>query len=370
MIISRTPFRISFFGGGTDYPAWYKKHGGAVLATTIDKFLYLTSRYLPPFFEHRIRIVYGKVETCQTREQIAHPVVREVLRYLDIRRGVEIHYDADLPGRSGMGSSSVFTVSLLHALHSLSGQMVAKQQLANDAIHIEQTVLHETVGSQDQVLAAFGGLNHVSFLANGEFSVRPVILPQSRMAELNSHLMLLYTGIKRTAANVAESYIQDLDSKGRQLRMTREMVEEGLGILNGGHPIEDFGKLLHEAWLLKRSLGGLVSNPEVDEIYEQARGLGALGGKVVGAGGGGFMLLFAPPDQQQRIRDQLRGLIHVPFRFEFGGSQIIFYDPGQDYAAEDTARLEHGIQPFRELLDTPTWETVSPAAKAAATSKR
>ena len=200
MIISRTPFRISFFGGGTDYPAWYRQHGGAVLAATINKYCYLTCRYLPPFFEHRIRVVYSKIENCQRPGEIAHPSARETLLFLKMDRGIEIHHDGDLPGRSGMGSSSSFTVGLLNALHALEGRAVGKKQLATESIHIEQDVLKETVGSQDQVCAAYGGVNRISFLQNGGFTVQPMTLTQERLAELNSHLMLFYTGIKRTAS--------------------------------------------------------------------------------------------------------------------------------------------------------------------------
>src|SRR5436309_9561213 len=221
MIISRTPYRISFFGGGTDYPAWYREHGGSVLGTTIDKYCYITCRYLPPFFEHRICVIYSKMEYCQTIDEIAHPAVREVLRYLNYERGVEIHHDGDIPARSGMGSSSAFTVGLLHALYALKGQIASKRQLAMESVHIEQEILKETVGSQDQVLAAYGGFNHITFLPNGEISVRPVTLTPERIRELNSPPMLFYTGIKRTAANIAESNVNGIEERKRQLRIMK-----------------------------------------------------------------------------------------------------------------------------------------------------
>ncbi|MFM7150202.1 MAG: kinase, partial [Gemmataceae bacterium] len=207
MIICRTPYRISFFGGGTDYPGWYRQHGGAVLATTIDKYCYLTCRYLPPFFEHRIRVVYRKIETCMSAEEVSHPSVRESLKYLGIDRGVELHHDGDLPARSGMGTSSAFTSSLLHALHALRGEMVTKTQLVREALYLEQEVLGETVGSQDQVLAAHGGLRHVKFLPTGEIASDPLVLPVQRVEELQSHLMLFYNGIVRTSGDVAKSYV-------------------------------------------------------------------------------------------------------------------------------------------------------------------
>src|SRR5205823_9175492 len=219
MIISRTPFRISFFGGGTDYPDWFRTHGGAVLATTINKYCYISCRYLPPFFAHKIRVVYSLIENCQDVAEIRHPAVREVLRYLSIGKGVEIHHDADLPARSGMGSSSAFTVGLLHALHALKGEMPTRQQLAAEAIALEQDVLKETVGSQDQTMAAHGGLRRLRFRPDGEIEAAPLVLPPGRLAELRSHLMLVYTGIARTAADVARSYVEGIEGRRRQLRI-------------------------------------------------------------------------------------------------------------------------------------------------------
>lgn len=352
MIICRTPFRISFFGGGTDYPAWYRSHGGAVLATTIDKYCYLTCRYLPPFFEHRIRVVWSEIENRQSVREIRHPAVREVLLYLNMERGVEIHHDGDLPARSGMGSSSAFVVGLLHALYALKGYMPSKRELALESIYIEQERLKETVGSQDQVLAAYGGFNHITFPTHGDISIRPVTIPPERQKELNDHLMLFYTGIKRTASQIAESYILDVDDRKAQLRIMKDLVEESLSILNTGREMAAFGKLLHEAWQAKRSLSAHVSNTQVDEIYEQAISAGAIGGKLIGAGGGGFMLLFVPPSQQSRVREQLNRLIYVPFKFEFSGSQIIFFDPEADYLAEEEARAKQSIAAFQELTRT------------------
>lgn len=360
MIISRTPFRLSFFGGGTDYPAWYRAHGGAVLSTTIDKYCYLSCRYLPPFFEHKYRVVWSEIESCQSLDEIIHPAVRAVLKHLGMERGVEIHHDGDLPARSGMGSSSAFTVGLLHALHALQGRMPAKHQLAMESIHVEQDVLGETVGSQDQVSAAYGGFNHITFLQNGDVIVRPVTISPDRVKELNAHLMLFYTGIKRTAANVAGSYVKGIEEKRRQLRIMKDLVEESLSILSGGRDIGAFGELLHEAWLAKRSLSASVSNPKVDELYQAATSAGAMGGKLTGAGGGGFLLLFVPPDRHLRVKEQLKRLIHVPFEFDCYGSQIIFYDPEKDYSAQEEARAAQSISPFEEL------SSVESAAESAA----
>jgi D-glycero-alpha-D-manno-heptose-7-phosphate kinase len=338
MIISRTPYRVSFFGGGTDYPTWYTKHGGAVLATAIDKYCYLTCRYLPPFFEHRIRVVYSRIESCQTVDEIAHPVVRAALLHLGVGRGVEIHHDGDLPARSGMGSSSAFTVGLLHALCALEGRMATRETLAQASIHLEQNVLQETVGCQDQVLAAYGGFNHITFLPDGSFAVRPVTIARERVAELQSHLMLFYTGVVRTASTVASSYVRELDqTRRRQLRLVRDMVEEALGILHGHGDLWAFGELLHESWMAKRSLSAAVSTGEIDAMYDAARGAGAVGGKLTGAGGGGFLLLFVPPERQASVRAALRTLLHVPFAFQFSGSQIIFFDPEREYTTETAA---------------------------------
>jgi D-glycero-alpha-D-manno-heptose-7-phosphate kinase len=349
MIICRTPFRISFFGGGTDYPGWYRSHGGAVLAATIDKYCYLTCRYLPPFFEHRLRIVYRKIETCSSVEEVSHPAVRETLRFLRIDRGVELHHDGDLPARSGMGTSSAFTVGLLNALHALRGEITTHNQLARESLYLEQEVLQETVGSQDQIMAAYGGLRHIKFHPNGDFSIDPLILPASRVAELKSHLMLFYTGIARTAADVARSYVEDLDARRRQLRIMKELVDESIDILVSGMDICSFGELLHEGWQAKRSLSPRVSNPEVDDLYDRARAAGALGGKLTGAGGGGFLLLFAEPDKQPAVLGALDGLIHVPFEFEPSGSQIIFYEPGTDYLEAERARGQQQPVAFKEL---------------------
>jgi D-glycero-alpha-D-manno-heptose-7-phosphate kinase len=351
LIVSRTPYRISFFGGGTDYPAWYEKHGGGVLAATIDKYCYLTCRYLPPFFEHKIRVVYSKIENCHSIDEIGHPAIREVLRFMEFDRGVEIHHDGDLPARSGMGSSSAFTVGLLHALYALKGAMPGKRRLAMEGIHVEQNLLKETVGSQDQVSAAYGGFNHIRFFPNGEISVIPITIQPDRLKDLNANLMLLYTGIKRTASTIADSYVKNIDDSKRQLRIMRDLVDESLAILNSNNDLTAFGELLDEAWRAKKGLSAAVTNSDVDDLYQEAKAAGALGGKLLGAGGGGFMLLFVPPDRQQEVRERLSGSLIVPFKFEYSGSQIIFFDSEQDYSAEEKIRASQSLQEFRELRD-------------------
>lgn len=348
MIISRTPYRISFLGGGTDYPGWYRQHGGCVIATTIDKYCYLTCRYLPPFFEHRYRVVYSRTEDCGQVDEIRHPVVREGIRYLGIKQGLEIHHDGDLPARSGMGSSSSFAVGLMQVLHAIQNQMCAKDQLAREAIHLEQNILKENVGSQDQISAAYGGFNHITFMQNDEFVVRPIILGRERMAEFERHFMLFYTGIRRTASEVVASFVPDIESKKRQLRVLKELVEEGIALLAGSSSLSGFGELLNEAWQAKKSLSPIISNDEIEQMYSAAREAGADGGKLIGAGGGGFLLLFVPPAKQASVRGALSSLLHVPFRFEFEGSRIIFYDPEQDYAELAAERELREIRSFRE----------------------
>ncbi len=350
MIICRTPFRISFFGGGTDYPEWYLNNGGAVLSTSINKYCHISIRYLPPFFEHRIRLAYSRIELCQRYDEIQHPAVRETLRYMNLDRGVEIHHDGDLPARSGMGSSSSFTVGMLHAVYGLKGVLATKEMLAKESIHIEQNMIRETVGSQDQVAAAYGGLNHIRFHTNGEFDVYPLTIPITRSEELNSHLMLFYTGIMRTASDVVDSYIMDLQSKRQLLEKMQQMVNEGISILQSNRSIHDFGRLLHEAWMAKKGLGKKVSNAVVDQLYQVAMNNGALGGKITGAGGGGFLLLFVPPYLHEQVRRALDKLIYIPFRFEHSGSRIIIYEPQFDEYVHLDRRLEnHCVQSFREL---------------------
>jgi len=329
MIISRTPLRISFFGGGTDYPVWFDKNEGAVLATTIDKYIYITCRYLPPFFEHKSRIVWSLVEMVKDVSEIKHPSVRECLKYMKITKGVEIHYDADLPARTGLGSSSSFTVGFLNSLNALLGRMLPKMQLAKDAIYVEQKLLKENVGCQDQILASFGGFNLIEFSRGDNFRITPVTISAERINLFQKYLMLVFTGFSRTASEIAGELIGVVDKKQRSLKTIKQMVYEGLKIINSPADLREFGKLLHESWRIKRELTDRISNPAIDEIYSTARKAGAYGGKLLGAGGGGFMLLFAPPEVQSKIRNKLSKFLHVPFLFENLGSQIIVYQPAK-----------------------------------------
>lgn len=327
MIITSTPFRISFFGGGTDYPVWYREHGGAVLATTINRYCYITCRFLPPFFDFKHRVVWSKVETVNSTDEIAHPAVREAMRFLDVRQGVEIHHDGDLPARSGLGSSSAFSVGILHALHALQGRMVSKAELAQQSIHLEQKLLKEDVGVQDQIMTAYGGLNVVELEPEGHFHVNPVPMDPLRKEIFEHHLMLIYTGISRSASEVAKSQIESIPNKSAVMREIQAMVPEATRILTGTGEINDFGRLLHEAWLLKKSISDRISTSLVDDMYEAARRAGAIGGKLLGAGGGGFIIFFVEPGRHQAVLDALENFLLVPFSLETAGTRIAFYEP-------------------------------------------
>jgi D-glycero-alpha-D-manno-heptose-7-phosphate kinase len=332
MIITSTPLRISFFGGGTDYPVWYREHGGSVLSTTIDKCSYITCRRLPPFFEYHSRISYSKVENVSRNEDIQHPSVRECLRYLGVDEGVEVHHVADLPARTGLGTSSAFTVGLLLGLYALRNQMRDKLTLASEAIHVEQDLLKEAVGAQDQVSAAFGGFNRINFGTDGSIDVRRILASPPRIAELEQHLALYFTGFSRIASEVAQEQLRMTPHKQKELAAMHELVGEAENIVvDGNCSLSEFGHLLHESWQIKRSLTQKISNADIDEIYEAGRSAGALGGKLLGAGGGGFMLFFVPPEKRAALRERLKKLLCVPFSFSTKGSDVVVYEPEEIY---------------------------------------
>lgn len=328
MIISRTPFRVSLFGGGTDYPAWYLDHGGAVLGTTINKYCYISVRALPPFFEHKHRIVYSKIELPNEIGEIEHPAVRAVLSEMGVTQGFAISHDGDLPARSGLGSSSSFTVGLLNALYAYGGIMATKRDLADQAIRIEQKVIGENVGSQDQIWAAYGGLNRIDFHQDGSFEVTPIILKEERKNEFQASLMLFFTGFSRYASEVAKQKIANFRKRESHLKTMCSMVDDAICALqNNNHSLNEIGHLLHESWMLKRELAEQVTSSEIDEIYEAGREAGALGGKIIGAGGGGFMLFYVEPHNQARVRERLKDLINVTFEIRSAGSKIVVYEP-------------------------------------------
>ncbi len=341
MIITSTPMRISFFGGGTDYPIWYRENGGSVLATTIDKSCYISCRNLPPFFEYHSRVSYSKVENVASNNDFEHPSVRACLQFLKMSEGVEIHHIADLPARTGLGTSSAFTVGLLHALYTLKNQMRDKHTLALEAIHVEQDLLQEAVGAQDQVSAAYGGLNRIDFSQDNSIDVRRIVASPGRLVELQQHLALYFTGFSRTASEVAKEQLRVTPQKRAELERMRQLVDEAESILlNESRSLAEFGRLLHESWQIKRSLTNKITNSSIDEIYEAGMRAGAIGGKLLGAGGGGFMLFFVEPGKREILSASLKKLLCVPFSFSNRGSHVIVYEPEEKYEKELSNRRD------------------------------
>ena len=332
MVITSTPLRVSFFGGGTDYPVWYREHGGAVLSTTIDKSCFITCRWLPPFFEYHSRISYSRVENVIANKMIQHPSVRGCLHYLGIGEGVEIHHISDLPARTGLGTSSAFTVGLLLALYALKNQMRDKQSLAMEAIKVEQEILKEAVGAQDQVSAAYGGFNRINFGRDGSVEVKRILTSPDRLVELQQNLALYFTGFSRTASEIAQEQLRRTPQKTWELQTMLELVDEAEAIVtNPNRSLSEFGRLLHESWKIKRTLTKKITNAALDEIYEAGLGAGALGGKLLGAGGGGFMAFYVPPERRKALRERLKTLLCIPFAFSTKGSHVVLYEPEDLY---------------------------------------
>lgn len=326
MIITRTPLRISFFGGGTDYPLWYEKNTGIVLSATINKYSFISIRHLPPFFEYKHRIRYFQHEEIKSINEIKHPSVRHCMAFLKIKKGVDLVHNADLPARSGLGSSSSFTVGLLNAIFALQNKMIAKRDLALKAIHVEQDLIGETVGSQDQTAAAFGGLNLIRFGGQRNIEVDPVVLPGRKLYDFQEHLLLCFTGFARTASDIAEAQVDNIKNKAADLRLMMELANHSVEILTDDKiQIEDFGKLLNEQWQIKRGLSDVITTPEIDSIYQAGIEAGAIGGKLLGAGSGGFMLFFAKPENHEKIKNKLGKKRFVPFRFDFTGSKVVYF---------------------------------------------
>lgn len=326
MIITRTPLRISFFGGGTDYPGYYKAHGGKVLSTTISKYNYLTIRKLPPFFDHKYRIRYYKSEYKNTINEIEHPSVKACLEFLNIDEGIELVHTGDVPAMSGMGSSSAFTVGLLHSLYALKGEFVTKRKLALEAIFIEQNKISEAVGSQDQVAAAFGGINIIEFLEDGRIVVNPLTISSEKMKELENSVILFFTGISRSASEIAVKQIKELKNKSKELNLMKEMVDEAVDILySKNRNLDELGNLLNESWQIKRTITNKISSAIIDSIYNRGLKAGALGGKLLGAGGGGFIAFYVRPENRNSVIQELSDLLHVPFHFDQMGSHIVHY---------------------------------------------
>lgn len=326
MIISRTPFRISFMGGGTDYPQWYNENGGNVLNVTINKYCYINCRYLPKFFKYKYLLRYFLREEVNNINKIKHPSIRECLKFLNVNNGIEMVYSSDIPAQSGIGSSSAFTVGFLNALYALRNIVVNKRRLALDAIHIEQNIIKENVGSQDQVAAAFGGLNKIEFDNEKKIIVKPVIINKERVKTIQNHFMLFFTGYSRNASEIAKEQIKRISQKKRELQIIMGMVDEMVNIFKGDvDKLDNIGRLLHESWKLKRELTPFISTTFIDEMYELAIKSGALGGKLIGSGGGGFMLFYVKPHNQDKLKKKLKELLYVPFKFEDEGSKIIYF---------------------------------------------
>lgn len=342
MIITMTPLRVSFLGGGTDYPEHFSQHGGATLATSINKFTYVTVSRLTEFFDYRIRVSYSKTELCKTVEEIQHPAVRACLQFMNIDGGVEISVVSDLPARTGLGSSSSFTVGLLHALHAFQGRIVSREQLAAEAVHVERNIIRERVGLQDQYACALGGWQHLQFTGETRVNASPLIVPSDRLAQLENRLLMFYTGLQRTAHEVVQSQLQRTTAGEITPGLTQlgQLVAEGIDILNSSHLLEYFGRLLHKGWQLKREFSNAISNSFIDSAYDRARHAGATGGKLLGAGGGGFLLLYVEPQHQQSVRAALNGMLEVQFNFEDQGSRVIFYKPEAHHAAQLSVTLK------------------------------
>ncbi len=333
MIMTKAPFRMSFFGGGTDYPPFFMEHGGSVLSTTFDKYVYVSVRHLPRFFAYRTQVIYSKIERVVSEEELEHPLVREAMRYLDMHN-LHITYDADLPARSGLGSSSAFAAALIGAFHALKGQYVPPGQLAEECIYVERTLCGEDGGWQDQIAACYGGFNRIDFKGS-QFEVHPLIIPKERKQALNRNLMLFFTGFTRFSSDIAKEQTKAASEKERELEEMLALVDEAENVLVNRHgDLDAFGHLLHHTWVLKQRMSKRISTSQLDEIYEAARRAGALGGKLLGAGGGGFFVFYVPAQYQEGVKNALSGLLHVPFSFEEDGTKVLYYVP-EDYEKEN-----------------------------------
>ncbi len=327
MIIIRTPYRISLFGGSTDYPAWYREHGGAVISTTVNKYSFLVLRKLPPIFDYKYRIRYYDRQETNTVDDIQVPVIREAIRYMGFEHGLDITHHGDLPNRTGVGSSSSFTVGLLHGLSVLQNKNPTKRDLALESINLEQNILGESVGSQDQVAAAFGGFNKITFGGASEFLCSPMHVNKNTIKELESWVQVFFTEQLRNAADIAEKKIENIKSKSVDLNIVKQITEEAEKILfsNSETKVEELGRLMNDQWQHKKTIEKSITNSEIDEIYTKGLRAGAVGGKLLGAGGGGFMLFLTPPERQKSVAYAL-GLKEVPIDFEYLGSQLIYHD--------------------------------------------
>lgn len=326
MIITRTPFRMSFFGGGTDMKEFFNEHGGAVISTTFDKYCYVTVRHLPPFFDFKNELTYSKIERTSTTEEIIHPAIRNAMQYLNMN-DIRLTYEADLPARSGLGTSSSFAVGMLNAFHSLNGVYASKKQLADEAIHLERDLCNEAGGWQDQIAASFGGFNRIDFSDNS-YEVAPIIISKQKKEQLNNNLMMFFTGFTRFSSDVQKANASGkIDKTQQKLEMLR-LVDEAEKVLQSKESnLDDFGYLLNTTWNLKRQTGSAISTNSIDELYDKGIKAGALGGKLLGAGGGGFLVFYVTPEKQESVRHAMQDLLYIPFKFENNGTKVIYYVP-------------------------------------------
>lgn len=325
MIITRTPFRMSFFGGGTDFPDFYREHGGAVISSTFDKYCYVNVRHLPRFFGYSTELSYAKIERVNAVEDIEHPAIREAMKQLDMHE-IRLTYEADLPARSGLGTSSSFAVGMLNAFYALKGKYVDKHRLADEAIYLERVLCGESGGVQDQIAASFGGLNRINFNNEG-YMVNPIIISPDRKATLNRNLLLFFTGFSRFSSDIQVETQKNLRNRTQQLLEMLQLVDEAEKVLTSRCDLTEFGKLLDYTWKLKRGITDRVSTESIDTVYSKAVEAGAVGGKLLGAGGGGFLLFYVEPEKQSSVRETLKDLLYVPFEFETGGTRVIHYTP-------------------------------------------
>lgn len=326
MIITKTPFRMSFFGGGTDMESFFRAHGGAVISTTFDKYCYVNVRHLPPFFDYKTELAYAKLERVASADDIAHPAIRNAMKMLDMRE-IRLTYEADLPARSGLGTSSSFAVGMLNAFHALKGRYADKRKLAEEAIYLERVLCNEAGGWQDQIAAAYGGFNRIDFCADG-FEVRPIIISQERKKQLNQNLMMFFTGFTRFSSEMQRVNNVAAQDKTAQLKEMFSLVDVAEKILiDNKADLDEFGRLLDHTWQLKRQIGAKISTDSIDALYEAGKKAGALGGKLLGAGGGGFLLFYVPSDKHSAVRECMKNLLYVPFEFENDGTRVIHYTP-------------------------------------------
>lgn len=326
MIITKTPFRMSFFGDGTDMESFFKENGGAVLSTTFDKYCYVNVRHLPRFFDYSTELSYSKTERVTNIDDIQHPAIRNAMKMLDMHE-IRLTYEADLPARSGLGTSSSFAVGMLNAFYALKGKYADKKKLADEAIYLERNLCQEAGGWQDQIAASFGGFNRINFNADG-YEVLPVIISPERKRQLNKNLMMFFTGFTRFSSDVQKANATGKQDKTAQLKEMLALVDDAERVLTDKNAdLDDFGRMLDHTWKLKRQTGAAVSTNSIDELYARGIAAGALGGKLLGAGGGGFLVFYVQPDRQDSVRWAMRDLMHIPFEFEDGGTRVIHYTP-------------------------------------------